>query len=68
MTRRDYIKLANDIRIEHNNASSKDVAKGIRLATLCVCDALQRNNPSFDRQRFLAACEMYDMRFVGKDT
>lgn len=49
MTRKDYIRLAEDLAIHARNG---ELPRGV-LDT--ICDALKRDNGNFDRGRFLAA-------------
>jgi hypothetical protein len=51
MTRKDYVIIADAIATSwHHSADSKaDIARNL-------ADALQADNPRFDRARFLDAC------------
>jgi len=63
MSRKDYIELANVIAgcklpgygkaAEAANATRRTIAR--ELASIC-----KRDNPTFDRERFLDACNMTD--------
>lgn len=67
MTRKNYVKLAESIRLEYINVlNSPDKRIGIEVAVACICDALYRHNSTFDSQRFKVACGMLDARFLGK--
>lgn len=63
MTRKDYVLLAiaiNDIRqyipgVEPDG-SHKDLLDGVEYAAESIADALARDNPRFDKERFMCAC------------
>ena len=55
MTKKDYIALAADLHIDYIRINSAIVKNGYLLAVSCMCDALQRNNSRFDRQKFMDA-------------
>lgn len=57
MTRKDYIRLAEDLRIERRNLLTPEAKHGFYIAVSCFCDAAKRNNPNFDRDKFWAAVE-----------
>jgi hypothetical protein len=56
MTKKDYIRIANVIRL----ASTINDAQGYRAAIadirILMAESLAQENPKFDRERFLAAC------------
>lgn len=62
MTRKDYIVLAEALRVVHHNAklaakdSDNQAARlsGILEASSEIADALQRDNSRFNREHFLA--------------
>jgi len=57
MTRKDYIILAEALRIPSNSFSKPGYereASGVSCAALAVCDALERDNSRFNREHFLA--------------
>jgi hypothetical protein len=57
MTRKDYILLANTLRIAHNNAAHTKCQEAIwtveQLAS-DLCSELRRDNARFNREHFLA--------------
>lgn len=63
MTRKDYVAIAAAIRAARRDVTNReppecvaDMQDGISLAAEHLADALRRDNPRFDRARFLAAC------------
>jgi hypothetical protein len=57
MTRRDYILLAEALRIPYNSLSKPSYERelsGVSIAALAIADALQRDNLRFNREHFLA--------------
>lgn len=46
MTRKDYVRLAEALRI----------SESVEEAASNIADVLKRDNPRFDRARFYAAC------------
>ena len=51
MTRKDYVLIAEVIATSwHTSTDTK------RTIALNMADALQNDNPRFDRERFLVAC------------
>lgn len=59
MTRRDYIILASAIKAAYSMFSKpSNHANGVRTAMHQLSRALQHDNPTFDPQRFAAACGM----------
>jgi len=58
MTRKDYVLIAAALREARSNYSLPNVAiyhNGIDNAAHRLADALGRDNPRFDRERFLDA-------------
>lgn len=63
MTRKDYQAIAYAIagarvaiKAKEPNDSQQDLLDGTSYAADYIADALARDNPRFDRARFLAAC------------
>jgi len=54
MTKKDYIKLAQAIKGNSDNGTSRTIYKASFLTDLC--QILQEDNPHFDRERFRTAC------------
>ncbi len=60
MTRKDYILIAEGLRIAYLNAKNEmtkpelNDLNGVCLAANCVANALQRDNARFNREHFLA--------------
>lgn len=60
MTRKDYVLLAaalREARVEVTSNELYTVFKGWKRAVDALADALAKDNPRFDRDRFLAACD-----------
>ena len=61
MTRKDYVLIANALRAAMISTPSNNGAhawnNGIWMASIELADALQSDNPRFNRERFLNACE-----------
>ena len=55
MTRKDYNALAGDLAIEYRHMGEAARA-GFRSAVETLTVVLKRDNPRFDRERFLTAC------------
>lgn len=64
MTRKDYKRLAEELAITYRNLDDLIVSKGdsdsdqrtaFQIAIECMCDAMRRDNPRFDRSKFLEA-------------
>lgn len=53
MTRKDYIQFAAELRFERRFLRDREQA-GFDVAVGALIAALQRDNPRFDRDRFLA--------------
>jgi hypothetical protein len=58
MTREDYTLIARALAEAHASTDCADlcrtiVKEGIRSATLCVADALESEDPKFDKALFL---------------
>lgn len=63
MSKKDYVAIAERLKsVEpgfvslHEGGAMTERKHGWRLAVHAVADACQRDNPRFDRQRFLSAC------------
>lgn len=61
MTRKDYVLIAGALKSSHvsntlNNGNRALYNNGIDNAASLIADALARDNPRFDRERFLKAC------------
>jgi hypothetical protein len=56
MTRKDYVMLAAAIKEAHAYAIDAARRLGVASAAHEVADAIARDNPRFDRDRFLKAC------------
>jgi hypothetical protein len=60
MTRKDYIAIAAAIKEARSHGAETVAATefnlGVTTATQRVADVLARDNPRFDRARFLTAC------------
>jgi hypothetical protein len=60
MTRRDYILLANTLRIAHNNAAHTKCQEAIWIVDQLasdLCSELKRDNARFNREHFLAVVQ-----------
>lgn len=55
MSSRDYIDLAADFKRLRAGFTGEQIF-AVDQTILTVCDALKRDNPRFDRDRFLTAC------------
>jgi hypothetical protein len=53
MSRRDYILIADAIRSVLDQVNDRSVIEPIVHA---IATCMQRDNPRFDRRRFVAAC------------
>lgn len=66
MTKKDYIAIAGKIRNCFNipNTAKGEYARGARHGIIAVAesiaDALAKDNPLFNRARFLTACGLED--------
>lgn len=59
MTRKDYELIASGFRYSKDSAdlgAAPDFVDGIEDAARRISELLARDNPRFDRDRFLAAC------------
>lgn len=56
MTRKDYVRIANAFSKALDDCDSPEEINGVRIAVVEVANALQAENSSFDRPRFLTAC------------
>lgn len=54
MTRKDYILIAAALK-EARDTIASEYHLGYKQAAYCLADALARDNPRFDRERFLKA-------------
>jgi hypothetical protein len=58
MTRKDYILIANALRIPYtsfeNKPSYSRELSGVECAAIAITDALAEDNPKFNREHFLA--------------
>jgi len=57
MTKKDYILIADALRIPTNSLSKPTYERelsGVRMATLAIANALQADNPRFNFDHFLA--------------
>jgi hypothetical protein len=52
MTRKDYRQLAEELRIDFKRLETEEERSGFCVAVRCMADALKRNNPRFDREKF----------------
>lgn len=55
MTRKDYRQLAEELRITLKRIHTEEEKAAFRLAVDCMADAMKRENPRFDRQKFAEA-------------
>lgn len=60
MTRKHYVRLAEELHVEYKYLDSMP-REGFMIAVNTVCDALKRENPRFDRDRFLAVVRGPDL-------
>lgn len=59
MTKKDYELIARALKRAHENVNGgQTVEDGAKLAAEYLADALAQDNPRFDRERFLTACEV----------
>lgn len=57
MTRKDYILIANTLRVAHNNAvhaKSQEAVWTVEQLASDLCCELKRDNARFNREHFLA--------------
>ena len=58
MTRKDYILIAQALRIPYNSFSRNPLygreLNGVGSSAIALADALEQDNPHFDRDHFLA--------------
>ena len=52
MTRKDYRQLAEELRISYGRLTSEEARRAFRSAVNCIADALKRENPRFDYDKF----------------
>lgn len=55
MTRKDYERLAAELAEQYRDMTDPAEVRGFWAAVCTVCDALERDNPRFDRNRFTDA-------------
>lgn len=55
MTRKDYEAIAAALK-NARGLPMRDHAASIGAAAQCIAEVMQRDNPRFDRARFLKAC------------
>lgn len=56
MTRKDYELIAKVLSDADNGAVSEQARYGVRQVVFNLCDAFERENPSFNPAMWLAAC------------
>ena len=56
MTRKDYVLISDVIRNTYVTLLGPKNRAGLEMLATSLADALQRDNPQFDKKRFLAAC------------
>lgn len=63
MTRKDYVAIAEavmsarrEITLKEPHDSREDLDDGVSYAAEFIADVMARDNPRFDRARFLKAC------------
>jgi hypothetical protein len=56
MTRKDYVLIARAIHDRCAHCKDAGIQAGILDAADAIADALEKDNPRFDRHRFLRAC------------
>lgn len=57
MTRKDYILIARVFRqAQEDNYGDSSANAGIEYASDLLADALAKENPRFDRDKFIKAC------------
>lgn len=57
MTRKDYIQISSVFRAEMLESGQDIFArKALARVALTLCDTMKRDNPRFDKTRFLQAC------------
>jgi hypothetical protein len=57
MTRKDYILIAEALRIPTSSMSKPNYERelsGVRMAAIAIATALENDNPRFNREHFLA--------------
>lgn len=71
MSRKDYVAIAAAIRNTYDSYNTEEWADdgwsertAIRLVAEAIADELAYDNPSFDRQRFLAAAVDPEVEFL----
>lgn len=56
MTRKDYIAIAEAIAVNNDPTDSKREQDKVKVIAGSIADVMKRDNPRFDRSRFLRAC------------
>jgi hypothetical protein len=54
MSRKDYIAIAAELRIERRHLSASEQTV-FDLAVMTICTAFKRDNSAFDKDRFIEA-------------
>lgn len=69
MTKKDYISIANDLRIERailaRSENGANLVHGFDVAVQTLCGAFKRDNSAFDKARFLTAVGVHDGRIYS---
>lgn len=60
MTRKDYVLIAQAIKRAKDECLSDDTTGAVKQAARNVALSMERDNPRFDRARFMAACGFED--------
>lgn len=56
MTRKDYVLIANALHA-HKDIHAQKSRDCVHAIAMDLANVLTTDNPNFDRERFLAACE-----------
>ena len=56
MTRKDYVAIAAALLAARQLCETDNQRRGTERAVHCVSQVMARDNPRFDRVRFLKAC------------
>ena|SRR3990167_10242325 len=56
MTKKDYELIAGVINIRIDNSASSDEYTGVADTALYLADEFEKDNPRFNRNKFLQAC------------
>lgn len=65
MTRKDYCALADAIETAWSMDDCGSIGEAFNAIVSRIADALEQDNPRFDRARFGAACDQVGGRFQG---